>query len=253
MELNTVVSEIKGKVGIITLNRPKALNAVSEEMLRELTSQTKAFDEDPWVRAIIIRGSDKAFAAGIDVRDLIEKVNSRDTELLKMHKYMETFAATRKPLIAAVAGFALGIGCEIALNCDIILAADNAKFGQPELSLASIPCFGATQLLTKAIGKAKAMEVILSGRAINAEEAERTGLVSRIIPLTDLYDECYKVAAKIAEQSDLAVSTAKQAIKQAAANTPLATGIALENQSSRMYLNSEDFRESLADFIRKHS
>lgn len=178
-------------------------------MLRELTSQTKAFDEDPWVRAIIIRGSDKAFAAGIDVRDLIEKVNSRDTELLKMHKYMETFAATRKPLIAAVAGFALGIGCEIALNCDIILAADNAKFGQPELSLASIPCFGATQLLTKAIGKAKAMEVILSGRAINAEEAERTGLVSRIIPLTDLYDECYKVAAKIAEQSDLAVSTAK--------------------------------------------
>lgn len=247
MELNTVVSEIKGKVGIITLNRPKALNAVSEEMLRELTSQTKAFDEDPWVRAIIIRGSDKAFAAGIDVRDLIEKVNSRDTELLKMHKYMETFAATRKPLIAAVAGFALGIGCEIALNCDIILAADNAKFGQPELSLASIPCFGATQLLTKA------MEVILSGRAINAEEAERTGLVSRIIPLTDLYDECYKVAAKIAEQSDLAVSTAKQAIKQAAANTPLATGIALENQSSRMCLNSEDFRESLADFIRKHS
>ena len=244
MELNTVVSEIKGKVGIITLNRPKALNAVSEEMLRELTSQTKAFDEDPWVRAIIIRGSDK---------DLIEKVNSRDTELLKMHKYMETFAATRKPLIAAVAGFALGIGCEIALNCDIILAADNAKFGQPELSLASIPCFGATQLLTKAIGKAKAMEVILSGRAINAEEAERTGLVSRIIPLTDLYDECYKVAAKIAEQSDLAVSTAKQAIKQAAANTPLATGIALENQSSRMCLNSEDFRESLADFIRKHS
>ena len=141
----------------------------------------------------------------------------------------------------------------IALNCDIILAADNAKFGQPELSLASIPCFGATQLLTKAIGKAKAMEVILSGRAINAEEAERTGLVSRIIPLTDLYDECYKVAAKIAEQSDLAVSTAKQAIKQAAANTPLATGIALENQSSRMCLNSEDFRESLADFIRKHS
>ena len=261
MELNTVVSEIKGKVGIITLNRPKALNAVSEEMLRELTSQTKAFDEDPWVRAIIIRGSDKAFAAGIDVRDLIEKVNSRDTELLKMHKYMETFAATRKPLIAAVAGFALGIGCEIALNCDIILAADNAKFGQPELSLASIPCFGATQLLTKAIGKAKAMEVILSGRAINAEEAERTGLVSRIIPLTDLYDECSKatgypiakVAAKIAEQSDLAVSTAKQAIKQAAANTPLATGIALENQSSRMCLNSEDFRESLADFIRKHS
>lgn len=247
MELNTVVSEIKGKVGIITLNRPKALNAVSEEMLRELTSQTKAFDEDPWVRAIIIRGSDKAFAAGIDVRDLIEKVNSRDTELLKMHKYMETFAATRKPLIAAVAGFALGIGCEIALNCDIILAADNAKFGQPELSLASIPCFGATQLLTKA------MEVILSGRAINAEEAERTGLASRIIPLTDLYDECYKVAAKIAEQSDLAVSTAKQAIKQAAANTPLATGIALENQSSRMCLNSEDFRESLADFIRKHS
>lgn len=158
------------------------------------------------------------------------------------------------PLIAAVAGFALGIGCEIALNCDIILAADNAKFGQPELSLASIPCFGATQLLTKAIGKAKAMEVILSGRAINAEEAERTGLVSRIIPLTDLYDECYKVAAKIAEQSDLAVSHRQtQAIKQAAANTPLATGIALENQSSRMCLNSEDFRESLADFIRKHS
>ena len=150
-------------------------------------------------------------------------------------------------------GYAIGGGHVLHVVCDLTIAADNAKFGQPELSLASIPCFGATQLLTKAIGKAKAMEVILSGRAINAEEAERTGLVSRIIPLTDLYDECYKVAAKIAEQSDLAVSTAKQAIKQAAANTPLATGIALENQSSRMCLNSEDFRESLADFIRKHS
>lgn len=253
MELNTVVSEIKGNVGIITLNRPKALNAVSEEMLRELTSQTQAFDEDSRVRAIIIRGSDKAFAAGIDVKDLIEKVNKCDTELLKMHKYMETFAATRKPVIAAVAGFALGVGCEIALSCDIILAADNAKFGQPELSLSAIPCFGATQLLTKAIGKAKTMEVILSGRAINAEEAERSGLVSRIIPLVDLDDESYKVASRIAVQSELAVSTAKQAIKQAAANTPLMNGIAMENQSSRMCLNSDAFKESLNNFIIKHS
>ena len=148
--------------------------------------------------------------AGIDVKDLIEKVNSHDTELLKMHKYMESFAATRKPLIAAVAGFALGAGCEIALACDIILAADNAKFGQPELSLAAVPCFGATQRLTKAVGKAKAMEIILSGRAMNAEEAERAGLVSRIIPLVDLYDESYKVAARIAAQAELAVSTAAQ-------------------------------------------
>jgi len=253
MELNTVISEIKGNVGIITLNRPKALNAVSEEMLRELTSQTKAFDEDARVKAIVIRGSDKAFAAGIDVKDLIDKVNNRDTELLKMHKYMETFAATRKPVIAAVAGFALGVGCEIALTCDIILAADNAKFGQPELSLSAIPCFGATQLLTRAVGKAKAMEIILSGRAINAEEAERSGLVSRIIPLVDLYDEAYKTAARIASQSELAVSVAKQAVKQAAANTPLATGIALENQSSRMCLNSDDFHKALSDFIAKHS
>ena len=253
MELKTVISEIKGNVGIITLNRPKALNAVSEELLRELTSQTKAFDEDNRVKAIIIRGSDKAFAAGIDVKDLIEKVNSHDTELLKMHKYMESFAATRKPLIAAVAGFALGAGCEIALACDIILAADNAKFGQPELSLAAVPCFGATQRLTKAVGKAKAMEIILSGRAMNAEEAERAGLVSRIIPLVDLYDESYKVAARIAAQAELAVSTAKQAIKQAAANTALETGLALEKQSSRMCLNSDDFRKALSDFIAKHA
>ncbi len=253
MELNTVISEIKGNVGIITLNRPKALNAVNEEMLKELTSQTKAFDEDKRIKAIIIRGNDKAFAAGIDVKDLIEKINDRDVELLKMHKYMETFAATRKPIIAAVAGFALGIGCELALTCDIILAADNAKFGQPELSLSAIPCFGATQLLTKAIGKAKTMEVILSGRAVNAEEAERCGLISRIVPLVDLYDESYKVAARIAEQSELAVSVAKQAIKQAAANTPLSTGIALENQSSRMCLNSDEFRSALSDFISKHS
>ncbi len=253
MELNTLVSEIRGNVGIITLNRPKALNAVSEEMLQELTSQTQAFDEDDRIKAIIIKGSDKAFATGIDVRDLVDKVNTKDTELLKMHKYMSIFRMTRKPIIAEVAGFALGIGCEIALSCDIVLAADNAKFGQPELSLAMIPCFGATQLLTKAIGKAKAMEVILSGRALNAEEAEKCGLVSRIIPLVDLDAETYKVAKRIADQSTMAVEVAKQVIKQAAANAPLESGLVAEAQSCRMCLNSEDFKSALNEFIAKHS
>ena len=245
MELNTLVSEIRGNVGIITLNRPKALNAVSEEMLQELTSQTQAFDEDERINAIIIKGSDKAFATGIDVRDLVEKVNTKDTELLKMHKYMSIFRMTRKPVIAEVAGFALGIGCEIALSCDIVLAADNAKFGQP--------CFGATQLLTKAIGKAKAMEVILSGRALNAEEAERCGLVSRIIPLVDLDAEAYKVAKRIADQAPMAVDVAKQVIKQAAANAPLESGLVAEAQSCRMCLNSDEFKSALNDFIAKHS
>ena len=253
MELNYIVSEIKENIGIITFNRPQTLNSVNEEMLKDLAEVAKNFDDDDHIKAIIVRGTDKAFIAGIDIKNLIEKINERDIGLQKMHRYMETFASTKKPTIAAVSGFALGIGCEIALSCDIILAADNAKFGQPELSLSAIPCFGATQLLTNTIGKAKAMEVILSGRAITAEEAERTGLVSRIVPLCDLYDEAYKVASKIASQSMLAVSTAKQAIKQAAANMPLATGIALENQSSRMCLDSNDFRESLIDFVKKHS
>ncbi len=253
MELNTLTSEIRENVGIITLNRPKALNAVSEEMLKELTSQTQAFDEDERINAIIIRGSDKAFATGIDVGDLVAKINTKDTELLKMHQYMSVFRMTRKPVIAEVAGFALGIGCEIALSCDIVLAADNAKFGQPELSLAMIPCFGATQLLTKAIGKAKAMEVILSGRALNADEAEKCGLVSRIVPLMDLDAEAYKVAKRIADQSVMAVGVAKQVIKQAAANAPLDAGLVAEAQSCRMCLNSDEFKTALSNFIEKHS
>ena len=245
-----------GSIAKITINRPHVRNAFRPLTVHEMLNALNAAHEDPKVGVVILTGEGPdAFCSGGDqkVRGNAGYIGEDGVPRLNILDVQRTIRTMPKPVVAMVAGYAIGGGHVLHVVCDLTIAADNAKFGQPELSLASIPCFGATQLLTKAIGKAKAMEVILSGRAINAEEAERTGLVSRIIPLTDLYDECYKVAAKIAEQSDLAVSTAKQAIKQAAANTPLATGIALENQSSRMCLDSEDFRESLADFIRKHS
>ena len=251
MELNTVVSEIKGKVGIITLNRTKALNAVSEEMLRELTSQTKAFDEDPWVRAIIIRGSDKAFAAGIDVRDLIEKVNSRDTELLKMHKYMETFAATRKPLIAAVAGFALGIGCEIALNCDIILAADNAKFGQTGPKVGSFDGGLGSSYLARIVGQKKAREIWYLCRQYDAREALDMGLVNTVVPLEKLEEETLSWCRQMLRHSPLALRCLKASLN---ADCDGQMGLLdLAGNATLLYYMSEEAKEGKNAFVEKRA
>ena len=251
MEINNVTLEVRGNLGVITIDRPKALNAINEEMLKEISTQAKEMDEDPLIRVIILRGSEKAFAAGIDVKDLMTKLGQRKSALARMQDYMQTFAAIRKPIVAAVSGFALGIGCELVLNSDIVLAADNAKFGLPELSLGMIPSFGGTQKLTKIIGKSKAMEMILSGRAMTAEEAERAGLVSRIIPLPDLEDEAFKTAGKIAAQAEAAVNAAKGLIKSAAAGTELSAGLEAENLGCQMCLESPDFQEALRKLAEK--
>lgn len=248
MEYNNIITENRGSVGIITLNRPKALNAICEEMLKEIATQVTLYDNDNSIRAIIIKGSEKAFAAGIDIKELYTKISDDKSALDNTYNYFAEINVCRKPIIGAVAGYALGIGCELALACDIILASDNTKFGQPDLSLGTIPGFGATQRLTKTIGKAKTMEMILTGRALNVEEAERCGIVSRIIPLHDLFEESIKTAMRIAAQSPTAVKLAKDAINHAL-ELGLNDGIDYENKNCKLCLLSEEFKESLATFI----
>ena len=225
MEYNHIAAEIRNNIGIITLNRPKVLNTINEEMLSEIATQAELFDKDPSVKALIIRGNDKAFAAGIDIKELVGKINQGTFNLSDLTSKMNIIANIKKPVIAVVAGYALGIGCELALCCDFILAADNARFGLPEVSLGIIPSFGATQRLTYAVGKAKTMEMILTGRAMTAEEAEKAGIVSRIIALPDLFEESIRTASRITAQSAVAVASAKSAVKRAAANIDLASVI----------------------------
>ncbi len=253
MEYKNILAGVRGSAGIITLNRPKALNAICESMLEEIAAQLKTFEEDNSIAAIIIRGSDKAFAAGIDLRELQSKVSDNAIEALDdTYKYFRKIDECRKPIIAAVAGYALGIGCELALSCDIILAADNARFGQPEISLGVIPGFGSTQRLCKTIGKSKTMEMILTGRALNAEEAVACGIASRIVALPDLFEECIKTANRIAALPKYAVELAKDAIKQSF-NSSLESGIAYENKNCKICLGAKGFKESLDRFIEKRN
>ena len=252
MEYNHIAAEIRNNIGIITLNRPKALNTINEEMLSEIATQAELFDKDPSVNALIIRGNDKAFAAGIDIKELVGKINQGTFNLSDLTSKMNIIANIKKPVIAVVAGYALGIGCELALCCDFILAADNARFGLPEVSLGIIPSFGATQRLTYAGGKAKTMEMILTGRAMTAEEAEKAGIVSRIIALPDLFEESIRTASRITAQSAVAVASAKSAVKRAAANIDLASGIDYENKNAELCLNSNEFKELLKNFVEKH-
>ena len=210
MEYANITVETRENLGIITLNRPQALNAVNAEMLKELALAAEAFDNNDAVRVLIVKGDGKTFAAGIDIKEVLSRADSKFLGIDEMQNCFRRFAAVKKPIIAAVSGYALGIGCELALACDIILAADNARFGQPELSLGTIPAFGATQRLTRALGKAKAMEMILSARALTAEEAFVSGLISRIVPLPDLFEDAAKTAARIATQPLGALKAAKR-------------------------------------------
>ena len=253
MEYKNILAETRGAVGIITLNRPKALNAICESMLQEVAEQVRLYDQDDSISAIILKGSDKAFAAGIDIKELQAKVSVNPIEALdNTYKYFKQIDDCRKPIIAAVAGYALGIGCELALTCDIILIADNARFGQPEISLGVIPGFGATQRLTKTIGKSKTMEMVLTGRALNAEEAVACGIASRIIALPDLFDESLKTAMRIAALPRYAVMLAKDAIKQSF-NAGLESGIDYENKNCKICLGTNGFKESLERFIEKRA
>jgi enoyl-CoA hydratase len=247
----TILVTSHGKVGLITLNRPHALNALNTLLIKELNRALDGFEADPGIGCIVITGSDKAFAAGVDIKEMHRKtfVEAYGSDFLAP---FDRLGHCRKPIIAAVAGYALGGGCELAMGCDIILAADNAVFGQPEITLGIMPGAGGTQRLTRAVGKAKAMELCLTGRRIKAEEAERSGLVSRVVPAADLHDEAMKVADKIANLSQHAVMMIKEAINRGFATT-LAEGSRFERGQFYSLFATEDQKEGMAAFIEKRN
>jgi enoyl-CoA hydratase len=250
MTYETVILERKGAVGLITLNRPQALNALSASLIRDLGAALDELEADAAIGAIVITGSDKAFAAGADIKEMADR-SYMDVYLSDfITKGWERVGTCRKPVVAAVAGYALGGGCEIAMMCDTIIAADTAKFGQPEITIGTIPGSGGTQRLTRAVGKAKAMEMCLTGRMMDAAEAERSGLVSRIVPAAELVDEALKVAGKIAAMSRPAVLMAKEAVNRAH-ETTLAEGIRFERRLFHSTFATEDQKEGMAAFIEK--
>ena len=245
---NNIV-ETRGKVGLIRLNRPQALNALNRTLVHDLTRALDAFEADANIGCMVITGSDKAFAAGADIKEMADKTFDQ--------AYLGDFAANwdraatvRKPVIAAVAGFALGGGCELAMQCDLIIAADNAKFGQPEIKLGVIPGIGGTQRFTRAVGKAKAMDIMLTGRMMDVEEAERSGLVARIVPLASLVEEAVKVAETIASMSLPSVLAAKEAVNRAF-ETSLAEGVRFERRVFHSLFATADQKEGMAAFIAK--
>jgi enoyl-CoA hydratase len=244
-----IIVETRGKVGLIRLNRPQALNALSRALMQDLTHALDAFEADTAIGCMVITGSDKAFAAGADIKEMADKTFA-DAFLGDFAANWERAATVRKPVIAAVAGFALGGGCELAMQCDLIIAADNAKFGQPEIRLGVIPGIGGTQRLTRAVGKAKAMDLILTGRMMDAQEAERGGLVARIVPLASLVDEAMKVAETIASMSLPAVLAAKEAVNRSF-ETTLAEGVRFERRVFHAMFATADQKEGMAAFIAK--
>ena len=241
-----ILVEQRGRVGFITLNRPEALNALNSDLIVELVEAATAFDQAEDVGAIVITGNERAFAAGADIKEMADK-NFSDVFLSELFPGWSHLGKLRTPTIAAVAGFALGGGCELAMSCDIILAADTAKFGQPEIKLGVIPGIGGTQRLPRAIGKFKAAELVLTGRMMGAEEAERAGLVSRIVAADDLLDEATKVAEQIASMS-LPVLYAAKAALQAAEETSLEEGLRYEKQTFTSLFALEDQTEGMAAF-----
>ena len=246
-----ILVKIQGRVGIITLNRPEALNALNDALSRELLAAAQDFDRDPNVGAIIITGSDRAFAAGADIKEMAPK-SYTDMYLEDWFGVWDQVAKVRTPMIAAVAGHALGGGCELAMICDITIAAENAKFGQPEIKLGVIPGMGGSQRLTRAIGKAKAMEMVLTGRTMGAEEAERSGLVARVVPVATLMDEALATAATIASMSKPVAMLAKEAVN-AVSEGSLAEGVRLERRLNHSCFATEDQKEGMHAFIEKRS
>ena len=251
MSCETVLIEQRdGGVGLLTLNRPEALNALSEQLVNELGEALRVFERNDEIGAIVITGSDRAFAAGADIKEM------KDQNFADVYggdfitRNWEAISRVRKPTIAAVAGYALGGGCELAMMCDIILAAENAKFGQPEINLGVIPGSGGTQRLTRAVGKSKAMDMCLTGRMMDAEEAERSGLVSRVYPVNELLEEAVRVARSIAAKGRLSVYAAKEAI-DASFETGLDTGVQFERRLFHALFATEDQKEGMAAFAEK--
>jgi enoyl-CoA hydratase len=249
MSYQQIIVETRGKVGIVRLNRPAALNALNMALIGELAAAIDAFETDAGIGCIVITGSDKAFAAGADIKEMATK-SYLDAFMGDFAASWHCVASARKPVIAAVAGFALGGGCELAMQCDFIIAADNAKFGQPEIKLGVIPGIGGTQRLTRALGKAKAMEMCLTGRLMDAAEAERSGLVARVVPLASLMDEAMKAAEAVASMSLPAVMLAKEAVNRAF-ETTLAEGVRFERRVFHSLFATEDQKEGMAAFVEK--
>jgi enoyl-CoA hydratase len=249
MAYENIISEIHGGVGLITLNRPKAMNALNAQLVDELNLALSSFQTNIAIGCVIITGNDKAFAAGADIREMKDK-SFTDVYLNDFLSSWDRVTEMRKPIIAAVAGFCLGGGCELALMCDFIIAADTAKFGQPEITLGVIPGAGGTQRLAKFIGKAKAMDMILTGRLMEAVEAERCGLVSRIVPPESLLDECLAAAAKIATFSQPVVMMAKESVNRAF-ETSLTEGLRFERRIIHSMFALEDQKEGMNAFVEK--
>ena len=249
MAYENVIVETRGKVGLIRLNRPQALNALNRALMTDLTHALNAFEADANIGCIVITGSDKAFAAGADIKEMAEKTFA-EAYLGDFAANWDRAATVRKPVIAAVAGFALGGGCELAMQCDILIAADNAKFGQPEIKLGVIPGIGGTQRFTRAVGKAKAMDIMLTGRMMDVNEAERAGLVARIVPPANLLDEAIKTAETIASMSLPSVLAAKEAVN-VAFETSLAEGVRFERRVFHAMFATADQKEGMAAFIAK--
>jgi len=250
MSYGCILTDTRGAVGLITLNRPEALNALNKQLMDELGQALDGYEADDAIGCIVITGSAKAFAAGADIKEMQPKSY--------MDAYKEDFITAnwervtrcRKPVIAAVGGYALGGGCELAMMCDFILAADTAKFGQPEINLGVIPGSGGTQRLTRFVGKSKAMEMVLTGRMMDAEEAERSGLVSRVVPADDLVDEALKVAGRIAELSRPSVMMAKEAVNKSY-ESMMREGVMFERRLFHSLFATEDQSEGMAAFAEK--
>jgi enoyl-CoA hydratase len=249
MTYETILVTREGRVGTITLNRPKALNALNSQVMVELTTAAAEFDADAGIGAIIVTGNEKAFAAGADIKEMAD-LSFADVFASDFFATWSKFAATRTPTIAAVAGYALGGGCELAMMCDLLIAADSAKFGQPEIKLGVLPGMGGSQRLTRAIGKAKAMEMLLTGRTIDAVEAERAGLVARIVPAADLLDDALETAATIASMS-LPIAMMAKELVNAAYETELTAGIRFERRVFHSAFATADQKEGMRAFIEK--
>ncbi|MDA0655923.1 MAG: enoyl-CoA hydratase [Proteobacteria bacterium] len=250
MPYEYILTDLRGPVGIITFNRPKALNALCEALIAELGTALDAFEENDAISAIVLTGSEKAFAAGADIKEMQDKTYMDAYLGDFITKGWERVSTCRKPIIAAVSGYALGGGCEIAMMCDFILADETAKFGQPEITIGAIPGAGGTQRLVRSIGKAKAMEMCLTGRMMDAEEAERSGLVSRIVPAADLLEEAIKTAEKIAAMSRPIAMMAKESVNRAY-ETTLAEGLRFERRLFHSLFATEDQTEGMTAFVEK--
>ena len=250
MAFESLIVEIEGGVSLIRLNRPSALNALNSALMDELTAALEAAEADPEVRCIVITGSDRAFAAGADIKEMAPKSYAEVFTEDFITRNWERVTRCRKPVIAAVAGYALGGGCELAMMCDFIIAAENARFGQPEINLGVMPGAGGTQRLTRFVGKSKAMDMVLTARMMDAAEAERSGLVSRVVPLAELVPNALETAKKIAGLSPLAVMMAKETVN-AAYETPLSEGVKLERRLFHSLFAFEDQKEGMAAFAEK--